>query len=90
MGGLLPIHHVDRIRIGDFPEKEESGSHAYKHDKHREALEPQRQMGVEVERKSHEEGTGEDSDARDLPVKLVLVEPEGAPALESKSHPLDL
>ena len=46
-------------------------------------------MTVEVDADSHEEGAGENGNARDLPVEAVVIKPEGTPALEAKSEPLD-
>ena len=83
------IHHVNRIGIGDFSEEKKSGTKSYKGDEHYEGVKPRRQITVKVDADSHEESAGEKGDARDLPVEVVLVEPEGAPPLEAKSEPLD-
>ena len=84
------VDDINGVGVRDFTEEKKPGSHADKGDKHGEGLEPQWEIRVKVERHGHKEGAGENGNARDLPVELVVIEPEGTPALEAKSHPPDL
>ena len=83
------IYHVDGIGEGDFSKEKKSGTKSYKGNKQAQGLKPCRQMTVKVDADSHKEGAGENGDARDLPVEAVVIKPEGTPALEAKSEPLD-
>ena len=83
------IYNIDRIGVGDFSKEKKSGTKSYKGDKQGQWLKPCRQMTVKVDADGHKEGTGKNGNARDLPVEVVLIKPETAPALKADSEPLD-
>jgi hypothetical protein len=83
------VYHIDRVGIRDFSEKKESGTKSYKGNKQAQGLKPCRQMTVKVDADSHKEGTGKNGNARDLPVEMVLIKPETAPALKAKMQPVN-
>ena len=82
----LPLtYHVDRIGVGDFSKEEESGTKSHKHNEHCEGMEPRRHMRIKVKGCAHKESTGEKGDARNLPIEVMVVKPEGAPAFKAKT-----
>ena len=76
--------------MGDFSEEKESGAYCYEDGKHRQGLEPFRQIRSEIESTNRKEDASEKGNAKDLPVKMAVIEPESGPVLKTGRNPLHL
>jgi len=89
-GSSLVIHHVDGIDVGDFSEEKEPGACCHEDGNHRQRLEPFRQVRGKVESAGRKETEGKKGGAEDLPIKPIVIEPEGGPILKSDPDPVNL
>jgi hypothetical protein len=76
--------------MGDFSKKKEPGAYRNEDGDYCKGFEPFRQVGGKVESAGRKETAAEKRGAEDLPIKPVVIEPEGGPILKSDPDPVNL